>query len=174
MSKLVAKANIMTRAGSAKERDEKDLREMDAIFERMRANIPPQPYIMDTPSDRPYELAKSEIDNWRINTPFEAHERDLQYMTFIWRDPSKTLFSLRNIEEDPPIIPASTVVKSDLPKKKINFDAYKIRKLLQSSKGVSAEVKETAKMAGNTAEEKAQEAPQVDSTKVTETQSPTR
>lgn len=154
------------------------MREIDAIIEGMAASTPRQPYIMSTPSDRPYELARAETDNWRINTPFEPHERHLQYMTFLWRDPSTTICRLDIFPEDPPARPATTVPTNDAPKKKIKFDAYKNRKLLSSqavaSGGQAAD--ETKQVEVKTEVEVAQvvEAkPQDNRVKTTEVQSPT-
>jgi len=110
--------------------EQAELQELDDIIANMRKNTLDTPYIMSTPSDRPYRLAESEVDNWRINIPFEAHERDLQYMTFLWRDPETTLFKLDRIPLDPPANP--TFLKSNGPTKKIKFDAYKNRVKLQA------------------------------------------
>lgn len=61
--------------------------------------LPTEPYIVTTPSDIPFSTPDWQRDNWRIAGWFEPHEKYLQYQTFIWRDPSESLFQLKTSYE---------------------------------------------------------------------------
>jgi len=61
--------------------------------------LPTEPYIVTTPSDTPFSTPDWQRDNWRIAGWFEPHEKYLQYQTFIWRDPSESLFQLKTAYE---------------------------------------------------------------------------
>jgi len=62
-------------------------------------SLPTEPYIVTTPSDLPFSTPDWQRDNWRIEGWFEPNERHLQYQTFLWRDPSESLFQLRTAYE---------------------------------------------------------------------------
>jgi len=62
-------------------------------------SLPTEPYIVTTPSEWPFNIPDWQCDNWRIPGWFERNENHLQYQTFLWRDPSESLFQLRTAYE---------------------------------------------------------------------------
>ena len=44
------------------------------------------PYLLTVPSDRPYNINPHQANDWRRQTPFDANEEQLQYMSFLNRE----------------------------------------------------------------------------------------
>ena len=60
---------------------------VDARLQHLNKNIlPNSPYLLTVPSDIPYRVHHQQANNWKINSPFDADEEGLQYMSFLYRD----------------------------------------------------------------------------------------
>jgi len=117
--------------------DAEELRLLDAAVDRIRKNIPENPYILTIPSDSKYHVSRHEAESWHRNTPFAPHEEHLQYMSFIYREHGDScIIAKTEVDEERERkerymrangIPSgrSTPLQSTGPKKKISLAAYK-------------------------------------------------
>jgi hypothetical protein len=117
---------------SAEDQKELDLLEQ-VIDKRIKRNVPPTPYILSTPSMKPYHhYSKQEARAWMLKSGrlFSAEEEHLQYRTFLYREQDgQDIFVLQAGEEydtevERPKSQASNTPHAG-PKKKISFSAYK-------------------------------------------------
>ena len=53
--------------------------------------IQKSPYLLTIPTSRPYQPHSNQISDWRRGSPFDAHEEQLQYLSFLPRDPGEDL-----------------------------------------------------------------------------------
>ncbi|KAI4174352.1 MAG: hypothetical protein LQ348_006387 [Seirophora lacunosa] len=61
-----------------------ELDHIEKRLERLRKNIlPDAPYLMDLTTPSRYHVAPNQANNWRRACPFDKHEEQLQYMTFL-------------------------------------------------------------------------------------------
>ncbi|KAL8718238.1 MAG: hypothetical protein Q9225_004596 [Loekoesia sp. 1 TL-2023] len=61
-----------------------NLDETDERLQRLREDtLPYVPYLMDLTTPSRYHLPPHQANNWRRSCPFEKHEEQLQYMTFL-------------------------------------------------------------------------------------------
>ena len=56
----------------------------DSIIQR-------SPYLLTIPTSRPYQPHSTQLNDWRRGSPFDAHEEQLQYLSFLPRDPAEDL-----------------------------------------------------------------------------------
>ncbi|KAI9722389.1 MAG: hypothetical protein M1812_001861 [Candelaria pacifica] len=67
--------------------DLEDPDNIDARLQHLNKNVlPKSPYLLTVPSDIPYRVHHQQANNWKINSPFDADEEGLQYMSFLYRD----------------------------------------------------------------------------------------
>ncbi|KAL8921131.1 MAG: hypothetical protein Q9208_005884 [Pyrenodesmia sp. 3 TL-2023] len=60
------------------------LDEVDQRLKRLKDNIlPDTPYLMDLTTPSRYHVSPHQANNWRKGSPFDKHEEQLQYMTFL-------------------------------------------------------------------------------------------
>lgn len=60
------------------------LDEVDKRLKRLKDNIlPDTPYLMDLTTPSRYHMSPHQANNWRKGSPFDKHEEQLQYMTFL-------------------------------------------------------------------------------------------
>jgi hypothetical protein len=112
--------------------DQFELDELDRIFKRTKAVVPPAPYILSTPSMDPYRYhSQQEANAWMMGRLWRYDEEHLQYRTYLFREPCLDCFELQAGEDDEPEPgperPKSQAssTASQAPKKKITLSAYK-------------------------------------------------
>ncbi|KAI9657109.1 MAG: hypothetical protein M1821_003275 [Bathelium mastoideum] len=86
----------------------KDQQNLDALVDRIAKLIPPVPYVPSIPQDKPkphYDSFQSPRA-WCFETPFcEREHPNLQYMTFLYQDPTDSCIQLHNMDEYDPARP---------------------------------------------------------------------
>ena len=115
-------------------KDEQDgLEELDKIFKRIKTVVPPNPYILSTPSMDPYRYhSQQEANAWMLGHLWKHNEEHMQYRTYLYREPCQDCFELQAGEDDEPeperprsqTSQASNTANQG-PKKKISLSAYK-------------------------------------------------
>ncbi|OCK80355.1 hypothetical protein K432DRAFT_404772 [Lepidopterella palustris CBS 459.81] len=114
--------------------DTEELAALDLICDRIRKCVPPAPYILSVPTDRPYQhWSQQESQGWMLGHLFQPNEEHLQYRTFKYRDPIGTSFAIRSGEDE--YIDRSEKrskakgwdTPTQGPKKKISLSAYKAK-----------------------------------------------
>lgn len=115
--------------------DQDELEELDKIFKRTRTVVPPNPYILSTPSMDPYRYhSQQEANAWMLGRLWRRDEEHMQYRTYLYREPCQDCFELQAGEDDEPEPeperPKSQTSQasnstSQAPKKKISLSAYK-------------------------------------------------
>jgi hypothetical protein len=121
--------------------DVEELRKLDAAVDRIFKAVPDHPYILSVPCDEPryHYPSLQEAHSWQQNTPFSLDEERLQYMTFLYREPSESCFVVRSqVDEERDrlaflkkqsglhSLPTTPLLKSTA-KNKISFGAYKAK-----------------------------------------------
>jgi hypothetical protein len=121
--------------------DAEELRKLDAAVDRIFKAVPEHPYILSVPCEEPryHYPSLQEAHSWQQNTPFSLDEERLQYMTFLYREPSESCFVVRSqVDEERdrlaflkkqnrlPSLPTTPLLKSSA-KNKISFGAYKAK-----------------------------------------------
>ncbi|KAF9701162.1 hypothetical protein EKO04_000135 [Ascochyta lentis] len=117
--------------------DQDELEELDNIFKRTKTVVPPNPYILSTPSMDPYRYhSQQEANAWMLGRLWRHDEEHMQYRTYLYREPCQDCFELQAGEDDEPepepqperprsqASQTSNTV-SQAPKKKISLSAYK-------------------------------------------------
>jgi hypothetical protein len=121
--------------------DADELRQLDAAVDRIFKAVPEHPYILSVPCDEPryHYPSLQEAQSWQKNTPFSLDEERLQYMSFLYREPSETCFVVRSqVDEERDRLAAlkkqngmssspSTPLLKSAAKNKISFGAYKAK-----------------------------------------------
>ncbi|KZM24594.1 uncharacterized protein EKO05_0008587 [Ascochyta rabiei] len=118
--------------------DQDELEELDRIFERTKAVVPPNPYILSTPSMDPYRYhSQQEAHAWMLGRLWRHDEEHMQYRTYLYREPCQDCFELQAGEDDEPEpepqqperprsqASQASNTASQAPKKKISLSAYK-------------------------------------------------
>lgn len=115
--------------------DQDELEELDSIFKRTKAVVPPNPYILSTPSMDPYRYhSQQEANAWMLGRLWRHDEEHMQYRTYLYREPCQDCFELQAGEDDEPEPererPRSQASQASNtagqgPKKKISLSAYK-------------------------------------------------
>jgi hypothetical protein len=112
--------------------DQHELDELDRIFKRTKAVVPPAPYILSTPSMDPYRYhSQQEANAWMLGRLWRYDEEHLQYRTYLFREPCLDCFELQAGEDDEPepgperSKSQASTTPSQVPKKKITLSAYK-------------------------------------------------
>jgi hypothetical protein len=121
--------------------DAEELLKLDAAVDRIFKAVPEHPYILSVPCDEPryHYPSLQEAHSWQKNTPFSLDEERLQYMTFLYREPSESCFVVRSqVDEERDrlaalkkknalsSVPSTPLLKSTA-KTKISFGAYKAK-----------------------------------------------
>lgn len=113
--------------------DQNELEELDRCLKRIRTVVPPNPYILSTPSLDPYQYhSKQEAYAWMLGHLWKHNEEHMQYRTYLYREPCQDCFELQAGEDDEPeperprsqASQASNTANQG-PKKKISLSAYK-------------------------------------------------
>lgn len=110
--------------------DQADLDSLDTIFKRIKAAVPPTPYILSTPSLDPYRYhSQQQANAWMIGRLWHCNEEHLQYRTYLYREPCQDCFELQAGEDDElePEPPRSQAANGKPPKKKPNLSAFKVK-----------------------------------------------
>ena len=118
-----------------------DRQSLNAVVDRITKFISPVPYVPSIPQDKPdfYHNSFSSPRAWYYDTPFNEHEHpNLQYMTFLYQDPTESCIQLHNMDEYDPAKSKPQVSKingiqstitassrGSAPKKKMTFGDYK-------------------------------------------------
>ena len=115
--------------------DQDELEELDKIFKRTKTVVPPNPYILSTPSMDPYRYhSQQEANAWMLGRLWRHDEEHMQYRTYLYREPCQDCFELQAGEDDEPEpeperprsqASQSSNTASQGPKKKISLSAYK-------------------------------------------------
>lgn len=113
--------------------DQDDLEELDKIVKRIKAVVPPRPYILSTPSMDPYRYhSQQEANAWMLGHLWKYDEEHLQYRTYLYREPCQDCFELQAGEDDEPEperprsqMSQASNTATQVPKKKISLSAYK-------------------------------------------------
>lgn len=115
--------------------DQNELDELDKIFKRTKTVVPPNPYILSTPSMDPYRYhSQQEANAWMLGRLWRHDEEHMQYRTYLYREPCQDCFELQAGEDDEPEpVPErprsqasqTSNAASQGPKKKISLSAYK-------------------------------------------------
>lgn len=72
-----------TKLNSSTSTERADLRSTDQILQNLSKDIlPPQPFLISVPTDRPFRQSSRLEGVWRAGTPFNLDEEQLQYLTF--------------------------------------------------------------------------------------------
>ncbi|RMY72140.1 hypothetical protein D0863_04711 [Hortaea werneckii] len=116
--------------------DRADCDALNGALDRMRAVLPPNPYILTIPQDvepRYHHSYQFQAVQWLHQTPFEWKEGEMvQYQTFFYHEQGKDMYVLHNSlpreernagAKTRPGTGANT--PNAAPKKKISLDAYK-------------------------------------------------
>ncbi|KAF1961272.1 hypothetical protein CC80DRAFT_402800 [Byssothecium circinans] len=137
--------------------DQAELEKLDRTFKRIKAAVPPAPYILSTPSLYPYHYhSRHEAQAWMMGRLFRPDEEHLQYRTFLFREPYQDCFTLQPDEDNEPEHPQpkpqpTTTAASQAPKKKISLSAYKSKQangvITPGSKKVSPNLPPTKALA---------------------------
>ncbi|KAI9699353.1 MAG: hypothetical protein M1836_002964 [Candelina mexicana] len=122
---------------------------IDARLQRLIKNVlPKSPYLLTVPSNNPYRVHHQQANNWKINSPFDTDEEDLQYMSFLYRDWDDSILVARgNWDDEGRIMENGTSSRTELrsgtstpsqgQKKKITLSDYKSKpKVGMSGQGV--------------------------------------
>ena len=139
LSDLHRQSTESERQSRMSESDAEELRKIDAAFERIFNTVPEYPYILSVPSAEPryHYPSRQEAESWAKNTPFKLSEEHLQYMTYIYREPSESCFVMRShIDEERDRLAytkkvngiasrPTTPAQNGATKKKITLSAYK-------------------------------------------------
>ena len=115
------------------QQDQDDFDELDRSFKRIKTVVPPNPYILSTPSMDPYRYhSQQEANAWMLGHLWKHNEEHLQYRTYLYREPCQDCFELQAGEDDEPEperprsqISQTSNTTSQGPKKKISLSAYK-------------------------------------------------
>jgi hypothetical protein len=115
------------------QQDQDDFDELDRSFKRIKTVVPPNPYILSTPSMDPYRYhSQQEANAWMLGHLWKHNEEHLQYRTYLYREPCQDCFELQAGEDDEPEperprsqISQASNTTSQGPKKKISLSAYK-------------------------------------------------
>ncbi|KAJ4362596.1 hypothetical protein N0V95_001401 [Ascochyta clinopodiicola] len=117
--------------------DQDELEELDRIFKRTKTVVPPNPYILSTPSMDPYRYhSQQEAYAWMLGRLWRPDEEHMQYRTYLYREPCQDCFELQAGEDDEPEpepqperprsqASQASHTASQAPKKKISLSAYK-------------------------------------------------
>ncbi|KAF2128905.1 hypothetical protein P153DRAFT_376258 [Dothidotthia symphoricarpi CBS 119687] len=112
--------------------DQDDLDELDRIFKRVKTVVPRTPYILSTPSMNPYRYhSQQEANAWMVGNLWRYDEENVQYRTYLYREPCQDCFELQAGEDDEPepeqpkSQPSSTA--NSTAKKKISLSAFKAK-----------------------------------------------
>lgn len=115
--------------------DQDELEELDKIFKRTKTVVPPNPYILSTPSMDPYRYhSQQEANAWMLGHLWKHNEEHMQYRTYLYREPCQDCFELQAGEDDEPEpepersrsqASQASNTASQGPKKKISLFAYK-------------------------------------------------
>ena len=119
------------------QQDQDDLDELDRSFKRIKTVVPPNPYILSTPSMDPYRYhSQQEANAWMLGHLWKHNEEHLQYRTYLYREPCQDCFELQAGEDDEPEperprsqISQASNTTSQGPKKKISLSAYKSKQI---------------------------------------------
>ncbi|KAI7314342.1 hypothetical protein KC315_g11392, partial [Hortaea werneckii] len=116
--------------------DKDDCDALNGALDRMRAVLPPNPYILTIPQDvepRYHHSYQFQAVQWLHQAPFEWKEGEMvQYQTFFYHEQGKDMYVLHNSlpreernagAKTRPGTGANT--PNAAPKKKISLDAYK-------------------------------------------------
>ncbi|KAF2238439.1 hypothetical protein EV356DRAFT_507574 [Viridothelium virens] len=123
-----------------------DLQSLDALVDRIAKHIPEMPYVPSIPQDerKAYPNSYQTLRAWSYETPFNEDEHpNLQYMTFLYQDPTDSCIQLHSMGEydrsKQNQKPTSTVngiqsgtntpSQSTAPKKKMTFGDYKKKQI---------------------------------------------
>ncbi|KAL9619350.1 MAG: hypothetical protein Q9160_006030 [Pyrenula sp. 1 TL-2023] len=137
-TKTISAYKKPTKLNSSRERP--DLRSTDRILQNLSKDIlPPQPFLISVPTDRPFRQSSRLEGVWRAGTPFNFDEEQLQYLTFHshqeedtllqalggWSDESGNI--LREDEQKQNFLGSATSTPSRGPqkRKKITLGEYK-------------------------------------------------
>ena len=78
------------------QQDQDDLDELDRSFKRIKTVVPPNPYILSTPSMDPYRYhSQQEANAWMLGHLWKHNEEHLQYRTYLYREPCQDCFELQ-------------------------------------------------------------------------------
>lgn len=113
-------------------RDQDDIDELDRIFKRVKAAVPRTPYILSTPSLNPYRYhSQQEANAWMLGHLWRYDEENVQYRTYLYREPCQDCFELQAGEDDEPepqrSQPPHTSTSTSTTKKKISLSAFKAK-----------------------------------------------
>jgi hypothetical protein len=111
------------------QQDQDDFDELDRSFKRIKTVVPPNPYILSTPSMDPYRYhSQQEANAWMLGHLWKHNEEHLQYRTYLYREPCQDCFELQAGEDDEPEperprsqISQASNTTSQGPKKKIRI-----------------------------------------------------
>ena len=119
-----------------------DIQSLNRLVDRMAKIIPPSPYVPSIPQDDPkyHHSSVQASQEWLHGTPFHADEHpNIQYMTFLYQDPTASCTQLHNMDEYDPSRSkkqttntinginggTNTLSQNPAPKKKMTFGDYK-------------------------------------------------
>jgi hypothetical protein len=107
-----------------------DLDDLDKTFKRIKTAVPRTPYILSTPSLDPYRYhSQQQANAWMIGRLWRSDEENVQYRTYLYREPCQDCFELQAGEDDDPEPerPRSRGSNGQLAKKKMNLSAFKVK-----------------------------------------------
>ncbi|KAF2742964.1 hypothetical protein M011DRAFT_490214 [Sporormia fimetaria CBS 119925] len=113
--------------------DQEELALLDTTFDHLKKLVPPSPYILSTPSLKPYRHYTGQSERmWMLGHLFTPDEEHLQYRTFLYREPcGDDIFVLQAGEscDEPSEPPKSQSANTPLPgaKKRLTYSAYKAK-----------------------------------------------
>jgi hypothetical protein len=109
---------------------QEDLDALDRIFKRIKTAVPRAPYILSTPSLDPYRYhSQQQANAWMIGRLWRNDEENVQYRTYLFREPCLDCFELQAGEDDEPEPerPRSQASNGQPVKKKMNLSAFKVK-----------------------------------------------
>ena len=123
--------------------------DIDDIFKRIFRKIQDKPFVVDAPSEKPFNPHKYQT-YWEFcaYTSFTRDELNLQYLSFLTQDASRSLLRTQHQElsdtDDPKKQPQHLINSSNRNKKKISLADYKKKVSSKDQNGVQREVQPTA------------------------------
>jgi hypothetical protein len=109
---------------------QEDVDALDRIFKRIKTSVPRAPYILSTPSLDPYRYhSQQQANAWMIGRLWRRDEENVQYRTYLYREPCQDCFELQAGEDDEPEPerPRSQASNRQPAKKKMNLSAFKVK-----------------------------------------------
>ena len=121
--------------------DQEEFDKLDGLMDRLKKAVPPTPYILSVPTEPQAEYrhrSPQEAHAWMIGHLFRSHEADIQYRSYLYREPYSSTLALSTEEQFEPqretTKPRASTTPRTGPRKVISLKEFKNK----GANGVSA------------------------------------